>query len=105
MYDLYSFISLGETNKNASSFAFKALDNCHPQILNTKMQEGGIAKDPKRKNFEILLSPPRGGWEAEDKTFNDFFSKFQSSITFFRSKINKNGKNCLEIWAALMDMS
>jgi hypothetical protein len=35
--------------------------------------EGGIAKDPKRKNFEILLSPPRGGWEAEDKTFHDFF--------------------------------
>jgi hypothetical protein len=65
VYDLYSFISLGETNKNVSSFDLKAFDNCHPQILNTKMQEGefegGIAKDPKRKNFEILLSPPRGG--------------------------------------------
>ena len=59
------------------------------------MQEGGIAKDPKRKNFEILLSPPWGGWEAEDKNvkkLNDFFSKIQSSITLFRSKIIKNGK-------------
>ena len=42
-----------------------SIQNCHPQILNSKMQEGefegGIAKDPKRKNFEIWLSPPRGG--------------------------------------------
>jgi hypothetical protein len=38
--------------------------------------EGGIAKDPKTKNTEILLSPPWDGWEDEDKNvkkLNDFF--------------------------------
>ncbi len=86
--------------------AFRALGNGHPQILNTKMREGGfeggIAKDPKAKNTEILLSPPRDGGENEDKNvkkLNDFFSKFQSSITLLRSKLMENGKNGLEIWA------
>jgi hypothetical protein len=29
--------------------------------------EGGMAKDPKAKNNEILLSPPRDGGENEEK--------------------------------------
>ena len=84
----------------------KQIGNGHPQILNTKMREGrlegGIAKDPKAKNTEILLSPPRDGGENEEKNvkkLNDFFSIFQSSITLLRSKIIENGKNDLEIWA------
>ena len=43
--------------------------------------EGGNSKDPKGKNFEILLSPPRGGWEAEDKNvkkLNVFFIDVES---------------------------
>ena len=64
--------------------------------------EGGIAKDPKAKNTKILLSPPRDGGENEEKyvkKLNDFFCKFQSSITLLRSRIIENGKNGLEIWA------
>jgi hypothetical protein len=64
--------------------------------------EGGIAKHPKAKNTEILLSPPRDGGENEEKNvtkLNDFFSKLQSSITLLRSRIIENGKNGLEIWA------
>ena len=58
--------------------------------------EGGIAKDPKAKNTKILLSPPRDGGENEEKNvkkLNDFFCKFQSSITLLRSRIIENGKN------------
>ena len=35
------------------------------------------------KNIEMLLSPPRGGWEDEDKNvkkLNDIFAKFQLSM-------------------------
>ena len=62
--------------------------------------EGGIAKDPKAKNTEILLSPPRDGGENEEKNIkklNNFFAKFQSSITLLRSRIIENGKNGQEI--------
>ena len=61
--------------------AFRALSNYHPQILNTKMREGGfeggIPKNPKGKNIEMLFSPTRGGIETEDKNvkkLNDFFA-------------------------------
>jgi hypothetical protein len=61
-----------------------------------------IAEGPEGRNTEILLSPPRDGGENEEKNvkkLNDFFSKFQSSITLLRSRIIENGKNGLEIWA------
>jgi|LakMenEpi03Aug12_release.lakeMendotaPanAssembly.Ray.scaffolds.fasta_scaffold907590_1 hypothetical protein len=39
--------------------------------------EGGIPKNPKGKNIEMLFSPTRGGIETEDKNvkkLNDFFA-------------------------------
>ncbi len=54
---------------------------------------------PRALKAEILKSCYRHREMAEKnvKKLNDFFSKFQSSITLLRSKIIKNGKNGLEI--------
>ena len=51
-----------------------------------------IAKSPKGKNIECCHHR-----EVAEKKKTNFFAKFQSLITRFRSKIMKNRKNGLEI--------